>query len=57
MKKTITSYKALFLTSITAVALSGYAQSTDDLYAYIEQTKSATVGSVQPLARTFPGRK
>ena len=54
MKKNIISYKALFLTSITAIAISGCAESTDDLYAYIEQAKSATVGSVQPLPQFKP---
>ena len=54
MKKTLTSCKVLFLTSVTAIALSGCAQSTDDVYAYIEQAKSATVGSVPPLPQFKP---
>ncbi len=47
--------RSLLLISITStIAVTGCSQSTDDLYAYIEQAKSSYVGSVQPIPQFKP---
>lgn len=47
--------KSLLLTAaISVIGMTGCAQSTDDLYAYIEQAKSSYVGSVQPIPQFKP---
>lgn len=53
MKKS-SKLNLLMLPPLTATLLSGCAQSMDDLYAYIDQAKSAHVGSVQPIPQFKP---
>jgi type IV pilus assembly protein PilP len=48
------SFNTLLLPLISASALTGCSQSYDDLYAYIEQQKSAHVGSVKPIPQFKP---
>ena len=47
-------FNALLLPLISASALTGCSQSFDDLYTYIEQQKSAHVGSVKPIPQFKP---
>ena len=44
----------ILLPLISAPVLTGCSQSVDDLYAYIDQAKSAYVGSVQPIPQFKP---
>ena len=44
----------MLLPVISATALSGCSQSVDDLYSYIDQAKSAYVGSVKPIPQFKP---
>ena len=45
---------AILLPLMSAPALTGCSQSVDDLYAYIEQAKSAHVGTVKPIPQFKP---
>ena len=44
----------ILLPLLSGAVLSGCAQSVDDLYTYIDQTKAAHVGSVQPIPQFKP---
>ncbi len=44
----------ILLPVLTGSVLTGCTQSVDDLYAYIDQAKSAHVGSVQPIPQFKP---
>lgn len=44
----------ILLPLLSGAVLSGCTQSVDDLYAYIDQAKSAYVGSVQPIPQFKP---
>ncbi len=46
--------KNLLLIAASATALSGCSQDNSDLYAFIEQTKNSSVGSVRPLPQFQP---
>jgi len=45
---------SIFLSVITSTMLMGCNQGFDDLYAYIEQQKSAHIGSVKPIPQFKP---
>ena len=46
--------KVTLLSFMSGAMLAGCTQSVDDLYAYIDQAKSAHVGSVQPIPQFKP---
>ena len=52
--KTHSKMHLILLPLLSGAMLSGCAQSVDDLYAYIDQAKSAHVGSVQPIPQFKP---
>ena len=53
MKKYL-KFNTILLPLVAAPVLTGCSQSVDDLYAYIDQAKSAYVGSVQPIPQFKP---
>jgi len=53
MKKYL-NLNTILLPLISVPVLTGCSQSVDDLYAYIEQAKSAYVGSVKPIPQFKP---
>lgn len=52
--KTYFKLNAVLMPLISGLVLTGCSQSVDDLYTYIDQAKSAHVGSVQPIPQFKP---
>ncbi len=52
--KTYLKLNAILLPLVSGPVLTGCSQSVDDLYTYIDQAKSAHVGSVRPIPQFKP---
>ena len=52
--KTYLTLNAILLPLVSGTVLTGCSQNVDDLYAYIDQAKSAHVGSVKPIPQFKP---